>query len=296
MQAFKSLVEFQKHFNTEEKCREYLEIQRWGGTVACPYCGCAKVYRYKDGKRYNCAEPTCKRVFSVTVGTIYENTKLPLVKWFLATYLLAVHSKGISSMQLSKFLGITQKSAWHMAHRIREGFIDAPEQLKGTVEIDETYVGGSDKNRHEHKKKGKGGKAAVLGAVERGGRLTAKVLADNSNESIKEAVKDIVAPESTIMTDEHRAYNNLGYTHETIKHNQKEFARGNVHTNRIEGYWSLLKRQIDGIHHFVTSKHLQRYCNESSFRYNRRETTQDVRFASVLANCEGQLRYQDLIQ
>jgi transposase-like protein/ribosomal protein L37AE/L43A len=303
MKTFKSILEFQKEFGTEEKCREYLEQQRWNGTPACPFCGSINVHRFPNGKIFKCREKECRNKFSVTVGTIYENTKLPLTKWFLATYILSVHSKGISSLQLASWLGTTQKTAWHLNHRIREMLTDkAPELLEGIVEVDETYVGGSLKNIHAKKKealKGLDNKTMVFGAVQRNGKVRTKVIPQTNLENVTKAIEDFVAPDSTMVTDEHHAYNKVGkkYNHKKVNHRAKEYVRKEdilVHTNNIEGYWNILKKQIDGIHHSVSPKHLQRYCNESAFRYNSRAALQDERFAAALANCNGSLKYKTL--
>ena len=303
MRTFKSILDFQKEFSIEEKCREYLEQQRWDGTPACPFCGSINVHRFPNGKIFKCREKGCRSKFSVTVGTIYENSKLPLTKWFLATYILSVHSKGISSLQLASWLGCTQKTAWHLNHRIREMLTDkAPELLQGIVEVDETYVGGSLKNVHESKKEGKKGldnKTMVFGAVQRQGKVRVKVIPQTNIENVTKAIEDFVAPDSTMVTDEHHAYNKVGkkYNHKKVNHRDKEYVRKEdilVHTNNIEGYWNILKKQIDGIHHSVSPKHLQRYCNESAFRYNNRTAFQDERFAAALANCNGSLKYKAL--
>ncbi len=304
MKTFKSILDFQKEFSSEEKCREYLEQQRWNGTPACPFCGSINVHRFPNGKIFKCREKGCRAKFSVTVGTIYENSKLPLTKWFLATYILSVHSKGISSLQLASWLGCTQKTAWHLNHRIREMLTDkAPELLEGIVEVDETYVGGSLKNIHAKKKeklKGLDNKTMVFGAIQRGGKVRTKVIPQTNLENVTEAIEGFVALESTMVTDEHHAYNKVGkkYNHKKVNHRDKEYVRKEdilVHTNNIEGYWNILKKQIDGIHHSVSPKHLQRYCNESAFRFNNRVLLQDERFAAALANCNGNLKYKTLI-
>ena len=304
MKTFKSILDFQKEFSDEAKCREYLEQQRWNGTPACPFCGSINVCRFANGKIFKCRERGCRSTFSVTVGTIYENTKIPLTKWFLATYILSVHSKGISSLQLANWLGITVKSAWHLSHRIREMLTDkAPELLDGIVEVDETYIGGSLKNIHASKKeklKGLDNKTMVFGAVQRNGKVRTRVIPQTTIENVTDAIENFVAPDSTMVTDEHHAYNKVGkkYNHKKVNHKAKEYVRKEdilVHTNNIENYWNILKKQIVGIHHSVSPKHLQRYCNENAFRYNNRGSFQDERFATALANCKGGLKYKTLI-
>lgn len=304
MKTFKSILEFQNHFSTEEKCREYLEQQRWDSTPACPFCGSLNVCRFSNGKIFKCREKQCRQKFSVLVGTIYQNTKIPLTKWFLATYILAVHSKGISSKQLATWLGVTQKTAWHLNHRIRTMLTNsAPELLEGICEVDETFVGGSISNKHVSKRealKGLDNKTMVLGAIQRNGKVKTKVIPQTTIENVEKAIEEFIAPNSTMVTDEHKAYNKVGqkYNHKRINHREKEYVRSEdikVHTNNIEGYWNILKKQIDGIHHFVSAKHLQRYCNENAFRFNNRKQFQDERFATALKNCNGELKYKTLI-
>jgi hypothetical protein len=305
MKTFKSILEFQKEFNSDDKCREYLEQQRWNGTPACPFCGSLNVCRFSNGKIFKCREKECRNKFSVTVGTIYENTKIPLSKWFLATYILAVHSKGISSLQLATWLGVTQKTAWHLNHRIRVMLTtSAPELLEGIVEVDHCYIGGSESNKHAIKRTVKGGtgnKTMVLGAVQRKGKVKIKVVPKTDIISVNETIEGFVAPDATMVSDEHHSFNklHLAYNHRTVNHREKEYVRKEdilVHTNNIEGYWNILKKQINGIHHSVSAKHLQRYCNESAFRYNNRKQFQDERFATALTNCAGSLKYKTLTE
>ncbi len=302
MKPFKSIIEFQKHFDTNEKCREFLELQRWNGTPACPFCGSVNVHRFaNNNKIFKCREKECHHKFSVTVGTIYENTKIPLTKWFLATYILSVHSKGISSLQLANWLAVTQKTAWFLNHRIREMLTDkAPELLSGVVEIDETFVGGKLANKHNSQKKDIGrfdNKTVVFGAVQRDGKVKTKIVPDTTKESLIPAVYENIEKGSVMVSDENPSYNDVSkdYSHAKVNHSAKEYVRGAAHTNTIEGFWSLLKRQIIGIHHNVSPKHLQRYCNEAAYRYNNKELLQDERFSDALSNCDGRLTYKSLI-
>lgn len=302
MKAFKSILEFQKHFSTDEKCREFLEQQRWGSTPACCFCGSVKVKRLKDGKRFQCNEKECRKQFSVTVGTITENTKIPLTKWLLALYILSNHSKGISSLQLASWLGVTKKTAWFLNHRIREMLTEkAPALLSGIVEVDETRIGGRVSNFHVSKRKKAGrndNKVMVFGAVQSGGKVVTKIVPDTKKESLVSAVKSVIETGSTMVSDENVSYLTLNqtYEHHSVNHSKDEYVRGSVHTNTIEGFWNLLKKQISGIHHSVSPKHLQRYCSEAEYRYNRRGIAQDERFTAAVDNIEGRLKYSDLIK
>jgi transposase-like protein len=306
MKAFKSILQFQKEFSTEEVCREFLVQQRWGNAPACPFCASTNVHRFATNNRiFKCREKVCRKKFSVTVGTIYENSKVPLTKWFLATYILSVHSKGISSLQLATWLDVTPKTSWFLTHRIREMLTEkAPELLSGVTEIDESYFGGRESNKHLSKRTVKGGvgnKAMVIGAAQRNGKVITKVIEKTNIEQVEKFIQGAVQEGSIMVTDEHNAYNRVGnkYTHKKVKHREKEYVRYEndlvVHTNSIEGFWNILKKQIIGIHHSVSQKHLQRYCNESAFRYNNRAELQDERFAHTIKGCEGRLKYQTLI-
>jgi len=308
MKTFNSILQFQKAFSTDEKCRKYLELQRWGGTPACPFCGSVNVCRFANGKIFKCREKECRKKFSVTVGTVYESSKIPLTKWFLAMYILTNHSKGISSLQLAKWIDVTQKTAWFINHRLRESIAEkAPQMLSGDIEIDETYIGGKRSNKHAWqreeliKKYGVTGfseKMGVIGYLQRGGKVHAHKLDIANIHTLTPMIFSRIEKGSTIMTDGHGAYKRLAkkYKHVVVNHHQGEYVVGQYHTNTLEGFWSILKRQINGIHHFVSRKHINRYCNESAYRYNTRELAQDEKFADALQRCDGRLKYKDLIK
>jgi len=302
MEQFKNLTQLFDYFKDEQTCREYLEQQRWNGEPVCPFCNTKNPYRTNRG--FKCRNKECYKKFTVTVGTIYENSKVPLRTWFAAVYLCTSSKKGISSLQLHRQLGVTQKTAWFILHRIREMLrAKAPHMLKDVVEIDETLVGGKNKNRHADKKvKGSQGRSAkdktpVLGAVQRGGKLVAVAVPDTQAETLKPIIKKWVEDGSIMVTDEYRSYNELkrDYLHVTVNHSEEEYVRGAFHTNTIEGFWSLFKRGIFGIYHNVSPKHLQRYVTEFESRYNSREKNDNERFELSVQNSTGRLKYKQLI-
>ncbi len=252
--SFKTLPQLLDFFKDEETCRQYLAEQRWGGNVTCPFCSYHKVYTTNRG--YKCASKTCYKKFSVTVDTVYENSKVPLRIWFGAMYLATAYKKGISSCQLARDLGITQKTAWFVLHRVREMLkIKSPNKLRNVVEVDESYFGGKNKNRHADKKvdnsQGRSvkDKTPVLGAIQRNGVVHAIVVPDTKAVTIKPIITDLVKEGSIMVTDEWHSYNCLkaNYFHVVVNHKDNEYVRGAFHTNTIEGYWSLLKRGIYGI-------------------------------------------------
>lgn len=299
---FKSLLELLDYFREETTCMEFLAKQRWGNIPCCPKCGSVGAYVIEKGKRFKCKNG-CGSKFSVTVGTVFENTKIPLRTWFAAIYLATAHKKGISSLQLHRDLGITQKTAWFMLHRIRESMREkAPEMLEGTVEADETFVGGKNKNRHADKKvplsQGRSfkDKTPVLGMVQRGGKLITKVISDTRAKTLKPVITQMVQEGSVLITDEWGSYKQLAqpYVHQVINHGEGEYSRNGFHTNTIEGFWSLLKRGIFGIYHYASPKHLNRYCDEFSYRYNTRKITDTDRFSLLFTKISGRLTHKAL--
>lgn len=286
----------------EDECRRYMEHMRWGDDPVCPHCGEHKPYKLAGGKRYRCRAKTCRLNFTVTVGTVFENSKVPLSTWIAATYLLSAHKKGISSCQLARDLGITQKTAWFVLHRLRLIMGDPePEPLENIVEVDECYVGGTFANMNKKRRKkwqesGKDNKTPVMGLLERGGNAKLTVIGE---KTFKEVVRNYVNPSAVVVTDTHLSYQGLAEEyagHETVNHSQAEYKRGIYYTNSIEGFFSLFKRTILGTYHQVSPKHLHRYCAESSYRYNTRKTRDKDRFASVLSNPTGRLTYKKLIE
>jgi len=277
------LIEVSKAFATEEQCLAYLEASRWPKGVRCPICGAkeiSKITRKSTGKNkatklYQCLEKSCKQQFSAKTGTIFHDSHLPLNKWFTAIALMVDAKKGMSAMQLQRHLGVNYRTAWYLSHRIREA-MDEPGGLKltGTVEIDETYIGGKHRG-HKGKLKSKD---VVLGIRQRGGPLKLVQIKDNKAGTLYEAIAKHVDAKDTkhIVTDDAGAYNFRltkfhNVRHSKIKHSRKEYVKGEVHTNTVESAFSLLKRAVIGTYHQLSIKHLQRYLDEFGYRFNRRE-------------------------
>lgn len=292
---FNSILELIKTFPDQQSCIDHLEALRWNGNVVSPFDPTSKVYDCK-GNRYKCKNTG--KYFNVKTNTIFDNTNLPLQKWFLGIWLATSHKKGISSVQLSKDIDITQKSAWFMLQRIRQCFGLDDDKLDGEVEADETFVGGKNKNRHADKKvKDSSDKSPVLGMVQRGGKITAKKVYDTSFESLATEIVRNIKQGAKLYTDEYSSYKRLRriYDHKFVKHSRNQYVKGRVHTNTIESFWAILKRGIFGIYHFTSKKHLQLYVDEFCFRYNTRDIGESARFNLLLQNTENRITYKELI-
>jgi hypothetical protein len=289
------LIDVHKQFSTDVQCLDYLEHMRWPNGVCCVKCGSvnvSKIVREKAGKNkrvriYQCLEKECKHQFSATSGTIFSDTHLPLEKWFLAIAIILEAKKSVSANQLKRHLGVNYRTAWYLAHRIREAMQEGHFLLTGEVEADETYIGPKVHRKGKPYPK-RIEKDVVLGMVERGGRLRLLPVADAKRTILQPALEQNISPDvSMIYTDEHPIYewglkDKFPGRHSTINHT-KTYAVGHVYTNTIENAFSLFKRSLIGSFHHVSIKHLGRYCNEFSYRFNRRDY-QEQMFGETLKN------------
>lgn len=301
----KSIIDLVKAFPTEQSCINHLEITRWNGNIISPFDSASKVYRCKDNK-YQCKNTG--KYFNVKTGSMFDNSKIDLQRWFMAIWLVTSHKKGISSLQLHRDINVTQKTAWFMLQRIRNCFgMTTDDKMNGTIEVDETFIGGDNKNKSNSKRKelhAKGNQTGgnhmkpVLGILERDGNVKGIVIDKAIGKEIKPHLYDNIANTATVVTDGFGGYSGINKSfsaHQIVYHNKSQYVNGIYHTNSVEGFWSLLKRGIYGIYHSVSPKHLQKYVDEFSYRYNTRKTTECDRFNNLLSNMNNKLTYKTLI-
>ena len=310
---FNSVISLTSYFTSDDKCKQAIIESRWGvgkeQDVVCPYCGKHHCKMSKNG-RFHCTG--CNKNFSCLVGTIFENTKLPLIKWFLAMYFISSHKKGISSYQLAMNIEVTQNTAWYMLQKVRLLYPQSDaEVFDGTVECDEVYIGGKEKWKHKSMStpntqgRSTKTKTPVFGMMERStfenekGEIEnityvhAFVVENTNRATLQPIIQQFVADGSRVITDELNAYNGLaelGYTHAVVAHGAEEYANGDVFTNSIEGFWSHFRRMIVGCYHDVSDEHLQSYIDEAVYRWNTRKMSESERFANMFDKSIGLVR------
>lgn len=280
-----NIIKIFKLFPTQEKCIEYLEEKRWGGKIYCPYCKSENIHKAKDRSRHFCNN--CQTSFSVTVNTIMHDSRLPLQKWFLAICLIANAKKGISSRQLARDLDLPVKTSYSLSQRIRKAMLgEKSPLLKGIIEIDETYIGGKPRFRNGGNKRGRGTKKQmVVGAVQRQGGVIAMPYSEFKQKDARNLIlENVDLAKSEVYTDEYRVYNRVGNLapHSQVNHGAKQYVNGKIHTNTIEGFWALVKRQHYGQHHHYSKKYTDKYIGEAVFKYNHRNESGEEIFDRIL--------------
>ncbi len=293
----KSLLEITKYLADPQVCIDLVKFMRWGeNEPVCQHCGETGAYFLASRKIFKCKK--CRKQFSVKMGTIFEESAVSLDKWLIAIWQLVNCKNGISSYELGKGIGVTQRTAWFMLQRIRTAMTNGTiEKMTGTVEVDESFIGGLPKNMHQSKRKRflkpytrqvTGHKTAVFGMVQRGGKVKAKVVKSVHAKTLIPIIRENVEKDSQVYSDQAMQYNDLWmeYVHASVNHS-REYVRDNVHTQNIENFWSLLKRTLKGTYISVSPVHLQKYVEEQMFRYNERHATDRERFVALLQSVSG---------
>ena len=301
-----SITELFRKFPTEQSCIDWLEAARWHGKPVCPHCGGDENITKPASKPNTYWHKDCRQHFTVKTGTVMHSSKTDTRNWMIAIYYYMTGRKGISAMQLSKELGVQYRTAWHMGHRIREALKEGGDFiLDKVVEMDATYIGGKEGNKHESKKlkagRGTVGKQAVMGMKQRGGNVVAGTVDGEDKDTVQGAVDQWVKPGATVYTDDHKGYKVIAeypYFHETVAHGAGEYVRGDIHTNSMESVWAVFKRSITGTWHHVSRKHLQRYIDEATFRLNEGNCEVDTidRMLAVVSRMGGKrVPYRELV-
>lgn len=293
-------------FSTEENCIAWLEQARWNGQPVCPHCHGAERIAPYSGKRFTYWHTDCRKAFTVKTGSVMHSSKTPTVNWIIAIYAILTARKGVSAMQLSKELGVQYRTAWYLLHRVREACKNGELILSNVVEIDETYIGGKERNKQKAKRSkiertAYEKKQIVLGMRERGGKTLATPIDGTDRLTVWNAIQRRVEPGSTLYTDDHASYKGIErkrFTHHSVNHSDEEYVRGLIHTNGIESVWSVFKRSIHGTWHHVSFKHLPRYIDEASFRLNDGNCEVDTldRMHAVAVGMKGnRIPYRELV-